>query len=115
MKNLRFAYPLAISLLLSSCAVYAPTVPATPLLTRGQGQLTASLRGINALEAGAAWAPTSHLLLTAEAAFQSSTTTETTNNVTTTYPDYHRQLSLGLGYYRAPTARSAWYLAAVGG
>ena len=116
MKNLRYAYPLAGALaLLSSCAVYAPTVPATPLLTQGQGQLTASLRGLNALEAGAAWAPTGHLLLTAEAAFQSSTTTETANNVTTTYPDYHRQLSLGLGYYRTASERSAWYRAAVAG
>ena len=115
MKNLRFAYLLLLGLLLGSCAVYAPTVPATPLLTRGQGQLTASLRGLNALEAGGAWAPTSHLLLTAESAFQSSSTTETTNNVSATYPDYHRQLSLGLGYYQAPSARSAWHLAAVGG
>lgn len=114
-KNLRYAYPLATGLLLSSCALYAPTVPTTPLLTRGQVQLTAGLRGLNAVEAGAAWAPTDHLLLTAESALQSSTTTETTNNVTTTYPDYHRQASLGLGYYQAPTDRLPWHRAAVAG
>ena len=116
MKTRYFAYPLVFGLLLGGCAVYVPTVPSTPLLTQNQVEITAGLRGINSFEVDAAWAPTAHLLLAGESALQGGTTeTTTTNNVTTTYHDSHRQASLGLGYYRAPTARSAWYLAAVGG
>jgi len=114
-KTLRFAYPLVLGLLLGGCAVYVPTVPSTPLLTQNQVEITAGLRGVNSLEVDAAWAPTAHLLLAGESAFQGSTTETTTNNVTNTYHDSHRQVGVGLGYYRAPTARSAWYLAAVGG
>jgi hypothetical protein len=109
------AYPLAFSLLLGGCAVYVPTVPSTPLLTKNQVEVTAGLRGLTSLELDAAWAPTAHLLLAAESGFQSGTTETTTNNVTNTYHDHHRQVGLGLGYYRAPSERSAWYLAAVGG
>ncbi|AMR29041.1 hypothetical protein A0257_19350 [Hymenobacter psoromatis] len=116
MKTLCFACPLVLGLLLGGCAVYVPTVPSTPLLTQNQVEITAGLRGINSLEVAAAWAPAAHLLLAGESAFQGSTTEMTTNNnVTTTYHDSHRQVGVGLGYYRAPTARSAWYLAAVGG
>lgn len=115
MKNLRCVPVLAASLLLGGCAAYVPTVPSTPLLNKGQVQMTAGLRSLNSLELAAAWAPTNHLLLAGESAFQGSTTETTTNNVTTTYRDAHRQASLGLGYYQAPTERSAWYLAALGG
>lgn len=115
MKTLRFAYTLVLGLLLGGCAVYVPTVPSTPLLTQNQVEITAGLRGVNSLEVDAAWAPTAHLLLAGESAFQGSTTETTTNNVTNTYHDSHRQVGVGLGYYQAPTARSAWYLAAVGG
>jgi hypothetical protein len=115
-KTCRVVYPLVLSLLLSSCAVYVPTVPSTPLLTKNQVEVTAGLRGLNSLEIDAAWAPTAHLLLAGESAFQGGSTAETTtNNVTTTYHDSHRQVGLGLGYYQAPSTRSAWYLAAVGG
>ncbi len=102
-------------LLLSGCAVYVPTVPSTPLLTKNQVEVTAGLRGVNSLELDAAWAPTNHLLLAGESAFQGSTTQTTTNGVTNTYRDSHRQVSLGLGYYRAPTEQSSWYVAAIGG
>ena len=115
MKNLHLGFTFAASLLLGGCAVYVPTVPSTPLLTKSQVEITAGLRGVNSLELDAAWAPTSHLLLAGESAFQGGTNETTTNNVTTTYRDAHRQVSLGLGYYRAPSERSAWYLAAVGG
>jgi hypothetical protein len=114
-KTVRIAYPLGLSLLLGGCAVYVPTVPSTPLLTQHQVELTGSLRGISSLEVDAAWAPTAHLLLAGESAFQGSTTETTVNNVTSTYQDAHRQAGVGLGYYQAPTARSAWYWAAVGG
>jgi hypothetical protein len=90
-------------------------VPSTPLLSKGQVQVSAGFRNLAALEGGAAWAPTNHLLLSAEGAYQGSETTTTTNNQTSAYHDYHRQLSLGVGYYRAPTATSRWYLAALGG
>ena len=115
MKNLYCAAFFSASLLLGGCAVYVPTVPSTPLLTKSQVEITAGLRGVNSLELDAAWAPTSHLLLAAESAIQGSNNETTTNNVTTTYHDTHRQASLGLGYYQAPSARSDWYLAAVGG
>jgi hypothetical protein len=90
-------------------------VPSTPLLTRHQVQITACLRRINSLELNGAWALTNHLLLAGESAFQGSSNETATNNVTTTYRDAHRQASLGLGYYQAPTERSPWYLAALGG
>ncbi|MGI4760502.1 MAG: hypothetical protein ACRYF0_07345, partial [Janthinobacterium lividum] len=83
--------------------------------TKNQVEVTAGLRGINSLELDAAWAPSAHLLLAGESAYQGSTIEETSSNVTSTYHDSHRQVSLGLGYYQAPTERSAWYLAAVGG
>lgn len=102
-------------LALSSCAVYVPTVPSTPLVSAGQVEVSAGLRGLNSLEAGAAWSPVPHLLLTAEAALQPNGETRTTNNVTTTYHDAHRQVGFGVGTYRAPTARLPLYLAAVGG
>lgn len=115
MKICYTTYPLVLGLLLGGCAVYVPTVPSTPLLTQNQVEITAGLRGLNSLEVAAAWAPSAHLLLAGESAFQASTTETTTNNVTNTYHDAHRQVGLGLGYYQAPSARSAWYLAAVGG
>lgn len=117
MKRLRYSlgFPLAGVALLSGCAVYAPTVPSTPLLTaKGQVELTAGLRGLNSLEAGGAWSPATHWAVIGESALQSSTTETTTNNVTTTYRDYHRQAGLGLGYYRVLLA-SRLYWAAVGG
>lgn len=115
MKIILISSFVAVGSLLGGCAVYVPTVPSTPLLTQSQVELTAGLRGINSLELDAAWAPTRHLLLAGESALQSSTTQTTTNNVTTSYRNAHRQVSLGLGYYRAPTAGSVWYLAALGG
>jgi len=113
--KIRYVLPLITGLALGGCAVYVPTVPSTPLLEKGQVELTAGLRGFNSFEAGAAWAPTGHLLVSAESGFQGSTTETTTNGVTSTYQDWHRQVGLGLGYYRAPSERLAWYLAAVGG
>jgi hypothetical protein len=108
MKIRYTACPLALALLLGGCAVYVPTVPSTPLITQNQVEITAGLRGINSLEVDAAWAPTAHLLLAGESALQASTTETTTNNVTNTYHDYHRQVGLGLGYYQAPARPGTW-------
>ncbi|GAB3637683.1 hypothetical protein GCM10027422_32730 [Hymenobacter arcticus] len=117
MKTLFYAsYFLAASLaLLGGCAVYVPTIPSTPLVEAGQVEITAGLRGLNSLEAGAAWSPVPHLLLSTEAAWQPNSRSTTVNNVTTTYNDSHRQVGFGVGAYRAPTARLPLYLAAVGG
>lgn len=107
---------LAASLaLLGGCAVYVPTVPSTPLVEAGQVEVTAGLRGLNSLEAGAAWSPGPHLLLSTEAAWQPNSQSTTVNNVTTKYNDSHRQVGFGMGAYRAPTARLPLYLAAGGG
>lgn len=118
MRKLATAYNWSWLLLalLGSCTVYAPTVPSTPLLEKNQVELTAGIRGLNVLELGAAWSPMPHLLLTGEAALRGgSGSTTDINNVTTTDEDYHRQASVGVGYYRAPTGQSRLYLAAVGG
>lgn len=101
--------------LLSGCAVYVPTIPSTPLVEAGQVEVTAGLRGINSLEAGAAWSPVPHLLLSTEAAWQPNSQSTTVNNVTTKYNDSHQQVGFGVGTYRVPTARLPLYLAAVGG
>jgi hypothetical protein len=50
MKNLYCAAGLGASLLLGGCAVYVPTVPSAPLLTKNQVEITAGLRGLNSLE-----------------------------------------------------------------
>lgn len=117
MKKLFYANCfLAASLtLLGGCAVYVPTIPSTPLVEAGQVEVTAGLRGLNSLEAGAAWSPVPHLLLSTEAAWQPNTQSTTVNNVTTTHNDSHKQVGFGVGTYRAPTARLPLYLAAVGG
>lgn len=100
--------------LLSGCSVYIPTMPSTPILRKRQVQVSAGLRGFTTLEAGAAWAPTNHLLLSAESSlYTAKVSTTDHNNQTIEYHDYHRQASLGVGYYRA--APSGWYLAALGG
>ena len=101
---------------LTGCAVYVPTVPATPLLEKGQVEVTAGLRGFSTTELGVAWSPVPHVLVTGELAGNigsSSTTTTSQQGVKTTYNDSHRQGSVGAGLYRKPTADS--YLAVLGG
>ena len=102
---------------LSGCAaVYVPTTPGTPLLEKGQVEVTAGLRSFRYAEAGAAWSPISHVLLTAEVASSNGNTTVTdAQGRTTKYDEPHRQGSLGLGFYRAPSASRRTYLAAMGG
>jgi hypothetical protein len=46
---------LVVSLLLTGCAVYVPTVPSTPLLrNKGEVEVTAAIRSFSSLEAAAA-------------------------------------------------------------
>jgi hypothetical protein len=99
--------------LLPACAVYVPVVPRTPVVQKGQVEITAGLRSLTTLEAGAAWAPTAHLLLSGEAALQQSNSTTTTNNTTQKYVDSHRQVGLGIGAYTMTTAPKPLYLAAL--
>ena len=119
MQKLRFFPQLlpAVALLLSNCAaVYVPTVPATPLLEKGQVEMTAGLRSFRYAEVGAAWSPLPHLLLTTELAADVSTSTSSTTNaqgVTTSYRDLHRQGGVGMGLYTLTAKRS--YLAVLGG
>lgn len=105
--------------LLSSCvAVYVPTTPSTPLLERGQVEVTAGLRSIRYGEVGAAWSPVNHLLVTGELAADLATSTSTSTNgqgVATTYTDSHRQGGVGVGYYLPPGTTRKTYLAAVAG
>ena len=105
----------AALLALAGCSVYLPTVPSTPLVQRGQVEVTAGLRTLTTLEAGAAFSPKSHVLFSAEAALQRVTSTETRNNVTTKNLDTHQQVGLGVGAYTVTKAPNPLYLAAVAG
>ncbi|MDQ2771545.1 MAG: hypothetical protein M3Y54_13730 [Bacteroidota bacterium] len=115
---LRACLPLAGTALLGSCVTtYVPTVPSTPLLNRGQVEITAGLRGIQNAEVGAAWSPLPHVLLTGEVAAaispQETTYTDPQGGTNTTYTDSHRQGGVGLGLYQTAPGRS--YLALMGG
>jgi hypothetical protein len=108
---------LASATLLSSCAaVYVPTTSSTPLLEKGQVEITAGLRNVRYAEAQAAWSPVSHVLLTGEVASDiGKSTTSSTNGQggTSTYEDTHKQGGLGLGLYTS-SAKSG-YLAVMSG
>ncbi len=118
LRLLRAYLPLAGTALLGSCVTtYVPTVPSTPLLTKGQVEVNVGLRGIHNAEVGAAWSPLPHVLVTGEVASDISpletTYTDPQGGANTTYTDSHRQGSLGLGLYQTAPGRS--YLALVGG
>lgn len=118
MRKIRYSLglPLAGTALLTGCAVYVPTVPGTPLLrSKGAVEITAAVGNPNTAEAGAAWAPAAHLLVTGEAALQAGNDSQTSNNVTTTHHSLHRQGGLGLGTYRLLGKDESVYLGAVGG
>ena len=108
---------LAGAVLLSSCAaVYVPTTPSTPLLEKGQVEVTAGIRSLRYAEAQAAWSPIPHVLLTGELATGIGKSTSSTSNGqggTSTYQDTHGQGGLGLGLYTS-SAKSG-YLAVMSG
>ena len=99
----------------AGCSVYVPTVPSTPLVQRGQVEVTAGLRTLTTLEAGAAFSPKSHVLFSGEAALQRIASTKTVNNVSTQNLDTHQQVGLGVGAYTVTKSPSPLYLAAVAG
>ena len=116
MMKLHYQIALACSILLSSCAVYVPTVPSTPLVTEaGQVEVTAGIRSFSSLEVGGAWSPTNHLFVTVETALQTSNGSETTNGATFKYTNVHKQASVGLGTYRLFGPEQKGYLAATAG
>ena len=104
--------------LLGGCAaVYVPATTNTPLLEKGQVEVTAGLRGLRG-EAGAAWSPINRVLVTGGVTGNLGTAQTTTTNGPgrdTTYLDAHRQGSIGVGLYRPPTADKPSYLAVLGG
>ncbi len=105
----------AALLAVAGCSVYLPTVPSTPLVQRGQVEVTAGLRGLTTLEAGASFSPKAHVLFSGEAALQRVKSTQTSNSVTTETIDTHQQVGLGVGAYTVTKAPSPVYLAAVAG
>ena len=106
---------LLIGLLLftSSCAVYMPTTPGTPLVQQGEIEITAAVRGASSLgiEAGAAWSPISHLLLTGESGLHYCVNKPNGKN----YPSLHKQAGLGVGVYQVLGVSHPIYVAAVAG
>lgn len=106
---------LLIGLLLfaSSCAVYMPTTPSTPLVQQGEVEFTAAVRGGSSLgiETGAAWSPISHLLLTGESGMHYSVNKPKGEN----YPSLHKQAGLGVGVYQILGVSHPIYVAAVAG
>jgi hypothetical protein len=118
---MKLRYPFALlpvlgAALLTSCAVYVPTVPGTPLVTKaGQLEVTAAVRGLSSLEAGGAWSPAAHVVVTAETALQVSNGSETANGTTYKYTSVHKQAGVGVGTYRLVGAKQTVYLGAIGG
>lgn len=118
---MKLRYPFALlpvvgAALFSSCAVYVPTVPGTPLVTKaGEVELTAAVRGLSSLEAGGAWSPAAHVVVTGETALQVSNGSETANGTTYKYTSVHKQAGVGLGTYRLVGAKQSIYLGAIGG
>ena len=109
---------LIIGALLSSCAtVYSPNTPLTPIVEKGQLEVTAGGEMHGNAEVGAAWSPLPHLLLTGEMSYMIPTSegSSTTQGVTISAIDQQRQGSVGIGFYQGPTATSATYWALIGG
>lgn len=100
---------------LASCAVYVPTVPSTPLVEKGQTEVTTSIRGLTSLEVGAAWSPAPHLLLSGEAGIQRIEDEQNKNGTSVPNVESHKQVGLGLGAYTLTTGAKPLYLAAVVG
>lgn len=120
-KSMKLCYPFALlsvggAALLTSCAVYVPTVPSTPLVTKaGAVEVTAAIRELSSLEAGGAWSPATHVVVSGEMALQVSNGSETTNGTISKYTSVHKQASMGLGTYRLVGANQSVYLGAIGG
>ncbi|MDQ2771543.1 MAG: hypothetical protein M3Y54_13720 [Bacteroidota bacterium] len=88
---------------LSSCAVYKPTIPCTPLVTQaGQVEIATSLQLASSLEASVAWSPVSHLIVLGEAGYDCGGNT-------------HAKAGFGIGGYQLVGKDKTLYLGAIGG
>ena len=95
--------------------MYAPTVPSTPLLEKGEAELVVATRSLVAWELDGAVSPAKHLLVTAEGAYrQSTSSTSSSNGSSTRFVGQHRQASLGVGAYQV-SPETKLYMAVVGG
>lgn len=118
---MKLRYPFALlpvvgAALFTGCAVYVPTVPGTPLVTKaGDVEVSAAVRGLSSLEANGAWSPAAHVVVTGETALQVSNGSETANGNTFKYTSVHKQAGVGLGTYRLVGAKQSFYLGATGG
>lgn len=100
----------------TGCAVYAPTVPSTPLIEAGQAEASAVLRGGTAIELNGAYSPAAHVLVTVESALRCTPNGQSDSNDSPDNPiDVHRQLGVGLGTYTVFDEPKRTYLAAVAG
>jgi len=109
-------YPLVALALLSGCAVYVPTVPSTPLVTKaGETEVTVGMRSFTSGELTAAWSPASNVLVTTEGAMLRNEASATRGNETTEYVSLHKQAGVGVGTYRLLGKEKSVYVAAVGG
>lgn len=97
------------------CAVYVPTVPSTPLLEKGQMEISAGIRSISSLEAGAAWSPVAHILLSGETAIQHIKDEQTQNGVAFSNVESHQQVGIAMGVYTLTKGVKPVYLAAMAG
>ncbi|GAB2861822.1 hypothetical protein [Hymenobacter ruber] len=117
--KLRYSFallPVVGAAFLTSCAVYVPTVPSTPLVTKaGDVEVTAAVRGLSSLEVGGAWSPAAHVVVTGETALMVSNGSETVNGSTWKYTSVHKQAGVGVGTYRLVGAEQKGYLGAIGG
>lgn len=105
----------ACLIFLSGCAVYSPTVPSTPLVQKGEVEVTASTRTLLSLDGSVAYSPVHHLLLSGEGAIRQGGGNKLVNGVKTEFTDVHRQASLGIGAYHEFGPDGIFYAAAMGG
>ncbi|RAK63909.1 hypothetical protein [Hymenobacter edaphi] len=106
MKPIYYGWALGLATLASGCSVYAPLIPATPLLEHaGEVELQAGLHTPSAVTGSVSYSPLPHLLLTATGAAN-------LNRGDTTYFRY-RHAEVGAGYYTVLGGRT--YLGLLGG
>ncbi|MCC2547672.1 hypothetical protein LJY25_14550 [Hymenobacter sp. BT175] len=92
--------------LISGCAVYAPTLPSTPIVRKGEVEAAASWHLLQTVDGHAAWSPTDHVLVLAEGSWRP-------DNADTTY-FRTKQAGVGAGLYQS-FGNNHWYLAGTGG
>ncbi len=102
--------------LLSSCAVYQPATPSTPLLrSQGEAEVTAAVLPPGRFEVSAAWVPATSILLTVEGSVLETGKSESVNNSSPEGQNQHQQVGVGFGAYRLLRADKSVYLGVVGG